>query len=290
MIVAAPRRRAATTATATEHRPPTRRKTATTAAATKHCPPSNFNWDIIGMATATEHNQIADGQLVTDAEHNHWTRNVTFSIGSIKIRTDVSNAHTRRVLLVLEQEVHSRIHNEISEDELVQISCATEQRHSRIPDRHYQKKSWSGTIEAISRSVAVYHQAAENSEDSARLEILDRLRKHILALRGKCVENPRCQPRIIHLISDYIWNRSCNVAMHMLLDAILTSHIVTATEHSCNFAALLQSIGASQPECECVFNILEACLDRLKTRGEEIIDELTSYHRAVKQHTDTQPQ
>ena len=93
------------------------------------------------MATATEHNQIADGQLVTDAEHNHWTRNVTFSIGSIKIRTDVSNAHTRRVLLVLEQEVHSRIHNEISEDELVQISCATEQKYSCIPDWHYQKKA-----------------------------------------------------------------------------------------------------------------------------------------------------
>ena len=146
MIVAAPRRRAATTAAATEHRPPTRRKTATTAAATKHCPPSNFNWDIIGMATATEHNQIADGQLVTDAEHNHWTRNVTFSIGSIKIRTDASNAHTIRVLQVLEQEVHSRIHSEISEDELIQISCATEQMHSRIPDWHYQKQSWSGTI------------------------------------------------------------------------------------------------------------------------------------------------
>ena len=140
MIVAAPRRRAATTAAATEHRPPTRRRTATTAAATEHCPPSNFNWDIIGMATATEHNQIADGQLVTDAEHNHWTRNVTFSIGSIKIRTDVSNAHTRRVLLILEQEVHSIIHNEISEDELVQISCATEQKYSCIPDWHYQKK------------------------------------------------------------------------------------------------------------------------------------------------------
>ena len=113
------------------------------------------------MATATEHSQIADGQLVTDAEHNHWTRNITFSIGSIKIRTDASNAHTIRVLQVLEQEVHSRIHSEISEDELIQISPATEHRHSRIPDWHYQKRSWSGTIEAISRSVAAHHQAAE---------------------------------------------------------------------------------------------------------------------------------
>ena len=72
---------------------------------------------------------------------------------------------------------------------------------------------------------------------------------------------------------DYIWNRTCNVALRMLLDDILTSE-----ERPKEF---------SQQEFNYALDLLEACAGCLRTSGDEILAELSHYRRSATEQTDT---
>ena len=122
----------------------------------------------LGIATATEHSGIllcdnisqgrgsplgSDG-LLGSCSHRFPGHRV-FSIGSVKIRHDVSNEPATRVIAKVQHEIHCRLHLYISSDEIIEMCdyCsdpATEQEGIRGSS----SKSWSGTIEAISRCVA----------------------------------------------------------------------------------------------------------------------------------------
>ena len=241
-------------------------------AATEHSV-SRHRWHILGFATAAEHSALVDEDSC-DNICPDGTRYRVVSIGSVQIRHDVFNETMPRVLAVLQREVHHRLHLHISSDEMTDYCSrsATEQTntsvHGRNRDLCYNKHSYSGTIEAISRCVAAYHRAADAFETSACDDIMNKLTRHVRALLEKCVPNAYLQEYVMDVITDYIWNRSCNVALHRVLDDILTSHAFS-----------------SQQELSYVVDLLEACVVCVRTSGDEILAELSHYRRSATEQT-----
>ena len=246
---------------------------------------SNDSWHILGIATATEHSALIDAASAT--EHSQLSGNLgsdgpghrVVSIGSVKIRHDASNEPVTRVMELMQHEIHLRLHLYISSDEITDYcSCsATEQMDTsvwgRIREFYFNKHSWSGTIEAISRCVGAYQRAADALEISACEDIMNKLKRRIQALLQKCVPNAYLRQNAMDIITDYIWNQSCNTALHMLLDDILT------TEE--------RPKELSQQEFNYVLDLLEACAGCLRTADDEILAELSHYHRFATEHTDT---
>ena len=103
---------------------------------------------------------------------------------------------------------------------------------------------------------------------------MNKLKRRIQALLQKCVPNAYLRQNAMDIITDYIWNQSCNMALHMLLDDILTSE-------KCREEQL------SQQEFNYVLDFLEVCARCLRTSGDEILAELSHYHRFATEHTDT---
>ena len=234
----------------------------------------------LGIATATEHSGIllcdnisqgrgsplgSDG-LLGSCNHRFPGHRV-FSIGSVKIRHDVSNEPATRVIAKVQHEIHCRLHLYISSDEIIEMCdyCsdpATEQEGIRGSS----SKSWSGTIEAISRCVAAYQKATNADEISNGEDIMNKLKSYVQALLQKCVPNVYLRQHVASVITDYIWNRSCNVALHMLLDDIVTSGKCSRTP--------------SQQDLNYTVDLLGHCAGYLKTSYHEILTELLHYRRS----------
>ena len=274
-------------------RPAVRTPDAATAA--EHSQLGDDSWHILGIATATEHRALIDAATAT--EHSQrlvlWNRRArpqsgnigpdgpghrVVSIGSVKIRHDASNEPATRAMELVQHEIHRRLHLYISNDEIRDYcSCsATEQTDTsvcgRMRDLLYNQHSWSGTIEAISRCVAAYQRAADARENSACEDIMKKLKRHVQALLQKCVPNVYLRLNFMNIITDYIWNRSCIVAVHMLLDDILTSEE--------------RPTKLSQQEFNYALELIEACAGCLRTSGDEIVAELSDYHRSATEQTD----
>ena len=113
--------------------------------------------------------------------------------------------------------------------------------------------------------MAAYQRAADALEISDCEDIMNKLKKRIQALLQKCVPNAYLRPKAIDSITNYIWNRSCNMALHMLLDDILTSE----ERHT----------KLSQQNLNYALDLLEACAGCLRTSGDEIVAELSHYRR-----------
>ncbi len=261
-------------------------RTPDAAAAAGHSQLSDDSWHILGIATATEHSALIDAATAT--EHSQLSGNIgsdgpghrVVSIGSVKIRHDASNEPATRFMELVQHEIDLRLYLYISNDEIRDYcSCsATEQTDTSVcglfRDLYYNKQSWSGTTEAISRCVAAYHRAADALEMSACEDIMKKLKRHVQALLQKCVPNAYIRQFVMDIITDYIWNRSCNVALHMLLDDILTRRCTCFTK-------------LSQQELNYALNLLEACAGCLRTSGDEILAELSHYRRSATEQTDT---
>lgn len=239
------------------------------ATATEHSQVSDHSWHILGVATAPEHSILIDAAM--DPAGSDGSGHRVVSIASVKIRHDASNEPATRVMELVQREVHLRLHLCISNDEM--RDCCS---RSATEQTAYKARSWSGTIEAISRSVAAYQRAAGAREISACEDIMNTLKRHVHALSQKCFPNPYIQPRVLEIITKYVWNRSCNVALHMLLDDILTS------EERLTLQSLL-----SQQERNSALDLLEACLGCLRTSCDEILADLSLYRRSATEQTDS---
>ena len=77
----------------------------------------------------------------------------------------------------------------------------------------------------------------------------------------------------MEIMTHYIWNRSCNMALHMLLDDILTSEERLTKQ--------------KQQELNYALDLLEACAGCLRISGDEILAELSHYRRSATEQTDT---
>ena len=173
----------------------------------------------LGIATATEHNALLlGGNIGSDGSGRR-----VFSIGSVVIRHDVSNEPATRVIAKVQHEIHCRLHLYIANDEIIEMcDYCSRPATEREGIRGSSPKNW-GTIEAISRCVAAYQRAANASEISNCEDIMNKLKSYVQALLQKCAPNVYIRQHVTSVITDYIWNRPCNVAFRLLLDDICTS-------------------------------------------------------------------
>ena len=81
---------------------------------------------------------------------------------------------------------------------------------------------------------------------SACEDIMNKFKRHVQTLLQKCVQSPYIRPSVVDIITDYTWNRSCNVAMHMFLDDILTLQ--------------KRPTQLSQQEFDYAFDLLQVCM------------------------------
>ena len=184
------------------------------AAATEHSPLSDNGFQILGVATVSEHTAIINGATATEHKYHG-----AFSIGSVAIIHDAGNATRTRVMETLQHEVDIRLnvrpHKEIR---YCFTRSATEQadasRCGDVCDTLMLPTSWSGNLEAISASIALYHRAtdASNLED-----IINTLKGHVQGLLQKCEPNAYLRATIIEVVLEYIWNRTCNMGLRVLL-------------------------------------------------------------------------
>ena len=98
---------------------------------------------------------------------------------------------------------------------------------------------------------------------------MDKLLRYVQSLLQKCVSNVYLRQHVTSIITDYIWNRCCNVALRMLLDDIVTSGKRSTT--------------SSQQDLNYTVDLLEHCADYLKTYSDEILTELLYYRSATEQ-------
>ena len=226
----------------------------------------------LGIATATEHSAILLGDnisqgrgsplgsdgLLGSCSHRFQGHRV-FSIGSVKILHDVSNEPATRVIAKVQHEIDCRLL-------IGMCDYCSEPATKQEGIRGSSSKSWSGTIEAISRCVAAYQKAANAYEISNGEDIMNKLKSYVQALLQKCAPNVYLRQHVASVITDYIWNRSCNVALHMLLDDIVTSGICSRTP--------------SQQDLNYTVDLLGHCAGYLKTSYHEILTELLHYRRS----------
>ena len=186
-------------------------------AVAEHSQLGDVSWHILGIATATEHKALI--MAATAREHSQLSDNIgldgpsyrVVSIGSVKISHDASNEPATRAMELVQYEIDRRLHLYISNDEIRDYcSCsATEQMDTsvwgRIREFYFNKHSWSGTIEAISRCVAAYQRAADARENSACEDIMKKLKRHVQALLQKCVPNVYLRLNLMNFNTDYIW-------------------------------------------------------------------------------------
>ena len=214
----------------------------------------------LGIATATEHSALVLGGNIVSDRPGHRV----FSIGSVKISQDVSNGPVTRVVAKMQHEIHCRLHLSKCSMKFTADSLPTIEMGDDC-----SRKSWSGTIEAISRCVAAYERAANAYEISNCEDIMSKLLRYVQSLLQKCVSNVYLRQHVTSIITDYIWNRCCNVALRMLLDDIVTSGKRSTT--------------SSQQDLNYTVDLLEHCADYLKTYSDEILTELLHYRSATEQ-------
>ena len=224
------------------------------AAATEHSPLGDNWFQIVGLATITEHTAIING-----ATHR------AFSIGSVAIIHDAGNATRTRVVETLQHEVDIRLHvRPHKEIRYYFTRSATEQtdtsRCGDVCDTSLRKQSWSGNIEAISRCIAAYHRATKASDHK---DIINALKSHVQGLLQKCDPNVYFRATIIEVVLEYIWNRTCNMGLKLFLDELLKPRGWTAE--------------LSPEDRKYFVDIIEASQECLKTSDEEIRTRLRSF-------------
>ena len=228
------------------------------ATATEYSEQKWNRWLILGVATATEH-----GDLNFAAERDTAMSPRVISIGSVKFFRAGRHDRTTRVMELVRHGIQDRLHLTISWHE-IRDHCnrsATEHTGTRAyPYNQHTPRSWSSTVEAISRSVAAYQRAAHATEQSACADIMHTLKSHVQALLQKCFPGAYLRDCALDIIIAYIWNRICNVAFLMLGDDICFG-----------------DISLSQSEINDALELIETCQHCLRNFCDEILTDLKHF-------------
>ena len=241
------------------------------ATATEHTQRREERWQILGVATATEHSELstAKGRATILVPR-------VISIGSVKFFSAARHDLATRVMELVRHGIQDRLHLTISRHK-ISIHCsrsATEHTHTRAyPYNVSPPRSYSTTVEAISQSVAAYQKAAVAAKQSACADIMYTLKSHVQALLEKCVSGAYLRDCAMDVIIAYIWNRTCNMAFLMLLDDIRT--------HRWHPEDL------SQPEINGALELIEACQHCLRTSSNKILTNLKHYICFATEPTNT---
>ena len=129
-----------------------------------------------------------------------------------------------------------------------------------------QRKSWSGTIEAISRCIAAFQKATDATEYSACEETANKTCDYAIALAHK---TPAYCPRedLLALLYQFIENRTYNLAFtHLLNQVFLPEH-----ERDGPFWTLVE---LHKQEC---LRIIDKCIDAIRNQADHLLREMAVY-------------
>ena len=142
------------------------------ATGTEHGRRRSYRWQILGVATASEHSE-----LTAAAGRGPAFAPEVVSIGSVMMFRPARHEPAIRAMERVRHGIQDRLHLSISRQE-IRDHCsrsATEHTGTRAyPYKQHAPRSWSGTVEAISRSVAAYQRAAHATEQSACADIMNK--------------------------------------------------------------------------------------------------------------------
>ena len=173
------------------------------------------------------------------------------------------------ILCKMQYEINCRFRMPVSLEELVQRYEHTQCDAGWSPStlNHYtQHKSWSGTIEAISRCIAAFQKATDNSEHKACEDTANKTCDYAIALAHK---TPAYCPReeLLVLLHQFMENRTYNLAFtHLLNQTFLSEH-----ERDGPFWSLAE---LHKQEC---LRIIDKCIDAIRNRADHLLCEMDVY-------------
>ena len=129
-----------------------------------------------------------------------------------------------------------------------------------------QRKSWSGTIEAISRCIAAFQKATDATEHSACEDTANKTCDYAIALAHK---TPAYCPRedLLALLYQFMENRTYNLAFtHLLNQVFLSEH-----ERDGPFWILAE---LHKQEC---LRIIDKCIDAIRNEADHLLREMAEY-------------
>ena len=135
-----------------------------------------------------------------------------------------------------------------------------------------QGKSWSGTIEAISRCIAAFQKATDATEHIQCQDIATKTCDYAIALARKTPAY--CgQDDVLALLHQFMQNRTYNLAFIHLLNRALCQH-----EDDDPFWSLVRD---SSTECgpqkeECL-RIIEVCIVAIKHHADHLLRQMEVY-------------
>ena len=229
-----------------------------TLAATEYSQQSRSRWQTLGVATTTEHSELT----ATASRDTAFAPRVV-SIGSVKIFREARHDSATLTKELVRRGIQERLHVAISCHDISNQSNRAATKHTNTRPYPYMYTSWSAIIERISESVAAYQRTPYATEPSGCANILYVLKTHVQTLLHKCIPGAYVRDCAMNVITEYIWNRTCNEAFLMLLDDIITEQWPREK--------------LSQSEIYDAIELIETCLRCLTTDHDDILIELKHY-------------
>ena len=162
------------------------------------------------------------------------------------------------ILCKMQDEINRRFRVPVSLEQLLRRYNDTQCDAGWNPTM--QRKSWSGTIEAISRCIAAFQKATDATEHSACEDTANKTRDYAIALAHK---TPAYCPRedLLALLHQFMENRTYNLAFTHLLNQLFL------TERDGPFWTL-----AASHQC-----IIGKCIDAIRNRADHLLCEMDVY-------------
>ena len=174
------------------------------------------------------------------------------------------------MLCTMHEEIERRFRVPVSLEQLLQ---KYEQLSKANNLWFMQGKSWSGTIEAISRCIAAFQKETDAADHNACLDIAIKTCEYAIALTQKtpayCGHGD-----LLALIHQFMENRTYNLAFtHLLNQVFLFEH-----ERDGPFWSLAgdSSRVCESQKVECLA-VIERCMDAIRNQADHLLREMAEY-------------
>ena len=171
------------------------------------------------------------------------------------------------ILCKMQDEINRRFRVPVSLRQLLEGYKHTERDAGWNPTM--QRKSWSGTIEAISRCIAAFQKATDATEHSACEDTANKTCDYAIALAHK---TPAYCPRedLLALLHQFMENRTYNLAFtHLLNQLFLSEH-----ERDGPFWILAELELDMKQEC---LRIINKCMCAIRNQADHLLCEMAEY-------------
>ena len=174
------------------------------------------------------------------------------------------------MLCTMHEEIERRFRVPVSLEQLLQ-----KYEHTRCDagwSPTMQGKSWSGTIEAISRCIAAFQKATDATEHIQCQDIATKTCDYAIALARKTPAYCGHED-LLALVHQFMQNRTYNLAfIHLLNQSCLCEH---EDDSFWSLVRDLSTVCGSQKE-ECL-RIIELCMDAIKNHADHLQRQMEVY-------------